>query len=62
MKNHKLELIFAGIFLAIHVVMLAIHQQIKTDTVYWIILDLSLIGCVVLVSRVAWEKFKRTIE
>lgn len=62
MNNHKLGLIFATIFLLIHIVMTAMHKQVETNPTYWIIAELMMIACVILFSRVVWEKFKSTLS
>lgn len=62
MKNHKLELIFAGIFLVIYLVMIGIYPHVETNSIYDEIAGLLLIGCVVLGSKVAWEKFIKRLS
>lgn len=62
MKTHKIELTFAGIFLIIYLIMVGINKQVETNEMYWIILEICLIASIFLVSRVAWEKFKKTLE
>ncbi len=59
MQKHKIELTFATTMLIIHLIMVAIYKQIETNISYWIILYILLFGSVVLISRVAWEKFKK---
>ncbi len=61
-QYHKLELTFAGIFLVIYLVMIGIYPYVETNIAYDEIAGLLFIGSVFLVSRVSWQKFKKTLK
>lgn len=62
MKTHKTELTFAGIFLVIYLVMIGGYKHFNTGLLYEEIAGFLLITTVFLVSRVAWENFKKNLS